>query len=305
MLTSHEVPQIPGRFGLLLLDEVHTSAAKGFRDVYPTIDARCRVGLTATLVREDGRVADLSYLTGPVLFQESWQRLVQAGVLAPVRCFEVRCPMTPVFYDAYLRAPHRHRLVMTALNPRKLAVLQFLVRFHAARRHKTIVFCDSIVALDEIARRVGCPVYSGEVPAHEREAVLARFRDGTAACVAMSSIGDTSLDIPDATVVVQASTHHGSRRQQVQRLGRIARVAAGKDAGYFYSLTSTDTAEERFARRRQRFLENVGFGFEAVALDATPMPDAEQRAMLRAALARSDRRFSARGRAAQPGGSLC
>ncbi|KAL7722616.1 DNA 3'-5' helicase [Entamoeba marina] len=294
MLSSKDINGIDKElFGLMILDEVHTSAADGFRSVYPLVQARCRVGLTGSLVREDNKIVDLDYLTGPLLFQQSWQKLMTDGYLAEIKCFEIKCPMTKLFYEAYITTKyHRHRNLLIALNPFKIAVTKFLVEYHKKRREKVIVFCDTIIALREYSKRLECKMFSGETPNKDRFEILRDFRLGDIQCVAMSCVGDNSLDIPDASVIIQVSTHHGSRRQQTQRLGRISRVKQEKNKGFFYSLTSVDTSEEKFASKRQMYLQNIGFGFEIIpGLDVTVMREGDQQRLIERTISDSDTRF--------------
>ena len=249
----------------MILDEVHTSAADGFREVFHRINARCRIGLTATLVREDNKIQDLDYLIGPLLSQQSWKKLEDNKFLAHINCFEIKCPMTKTFYKKYLECTnYQLRVLMSALNPNKIDILKLLIKEHTNRNQKIIIFCDSIIALKEYGSILNCDTFHGELQNKRKNEVLMKFIHGNSKVIAMSCIGDNSLDIPDAQVVIQITSQHGSRRQQTQRLGRISRPKQNDNEAYFYSLTSADTTEEYFCNKRQSYLENMGYGFKVI-----------------------------------------
>ncbi|ELP88314.1 rad25/xp-B DNA repair helicase, putative [Entamoeba invadens IP1] len=294
MMQSKEIEQVTRYlYGMMILDEVHASVANEFKEVYSKINSRCRIGLTATFVREDSKIGELDFLTGPLLYQQSWTKLIKDGFLAQVHCFEVVCNMTQVFYERYVNEDeYRHRALASAANPTKIATVQFLVKYHKNRKEQIIIFCDNIVVLREIASRVGCPVFSGETPNKSRFDLLKNFKNGLTPCIAMSSVGDTSLDIPDATVIIQMCTSHGSRRQQLQRLGRISRVKQNKGEAFFYSLTSKDTHEEYFVRKRQEYMQNLGFGFQIIDnLKVTVIDEEEQAKLLNLLIEKVDKRY--------------
>ncbi|KAI6655042.1 XPB protein [Oopsacas minuta] len=257
-------------WGLMVLDEVQTIPADKFRRVLSAVRAHCKLGLTATLVREDDKIQDLNFLIGPKLYEANWMELQGKGYIAYVRCIEIWCKMTAEFYAEYLRTPRRRRKLLYVMNPNKYRTCQYLVRHHQSRMDKIIVFSDNLFALRNYAITLGKPFIDGDTPQSERLNILANFkRRPDLNCIFISKVGDNSFDIPDANVLIQISAHGGSRRQEAQRLGRILRakkdnVTEGYNA-YFYTLISQDTEEMYFSTKRQQFLVNQGYSFEVIS----------------------------------------
>ncbi|KAI8918568.1 P-loop containing nucleoside triphosphate hydrolase protein [Powellomyces hirtus] len=256
-------------WGFLLLDEVHVVPAEMFRKVLTIAAAHAKLGLTATLVREDDKIGNLNYLIGPKLFEANWMDLARKGHIAQVQCAEVWCPMTTEFYREYLREKSRKRQLLFVMNPRKLQACQFLIDHHEQRGDKVIVFSDNVFALKHYAGKLGKPyIYGGTSPA-ERLRILQQFQYNPAInTVFLSKVGDTSIDLPEATCLIQISSHYGSRRQEAQRLGRILRAKKRNDSGfnaYFYSLVSKDTEEVYYAAKRQQFLIDQGYHFKIIS----------------------------------------
>ena len=257
-------------WGLLLLDEVHTIPAKQFRRVLSVIQAHCKLGLTATLVREDDKIADLNFLIGPKLYEANWMELQNNGFIARVQCAEVWCPMTPEFYREYLSTPTAKKLLFYVMNPNKFRVCQYLIRYHERRDDKIIVFSDNVFALKAYATKLNKPFIYGPTSHAERVQILQNFQfNPKINTIFISKVGDTSFDLPEANVLIQISAHGGSRRQEAQRLGRILRAKKGSLAeefnAYFYSLVSKDTMEVQFSQKRQRFLINQGYAYKVIA----------------------------------------
>lgn len=255
-------------WGLLVLDEVHVVPAQMFRRVLSHVRHRCKLGLTATLLREDDKIEDLNFLIGPKLYEADWQGLAQAGHIATVRCAEVWCEMTGPFYREYLVQDSRKRGVLAIMNPAKFRACEYLIRHHEARGDKIIVFSDSVCALKTYALRLGKPFIYGPTSQPERMRILAQFQNNPAiSTIFLSKVGDTSIDLPEATVLIQISSHFGSRRQEAQRLGRILRARRRNDPGfkvYFYSLVSMDTDEMYYSEKRRQFLIDQGYVFDIV-----------------------------------------
>ena len=261
-------------WGLIILDEVHVVPATMFRRVIGIVKAHCKLGLTATLVREDALITDLNFLIGPKLYEANWLDLTRAGHIANVQCAEVWCPMTTEFMREYLRpgVSATQKQLLYVMNPSKLRACQYLVQYHEARGDKVIVFSDNIYALREYAVRMRRPFIYGATGHQERTRVLHAFKHNPEVnTVFLSKVGDNSLDIPEANVLVQISSHAGSRRQEAQRLGRILRkkkARAGSDAeefdAFFYTLVSTDTQEVYFTAKRQRFLIDQGYAYKVI-----------------------------------------
>lgn len=257
-------------WGLMLLDEVHVSAADVFRRVVSTVKAHAKLGLTATLLREDDRISDLNFLIGPKLFEANWMELSEQGHIARVQCAEVWCPMPPAFLRSYYsgRLEKRVRLTLCSVNPNKYRACEYLVRHHEARGDKVLVFSDDIYTLQMYALKMGRAFIYGGTSHEERLQALENFRHNPRVnTLFLSKIGDTSLDLPEATCLIQVSSQGGSRRQEAQRLGRILRAKRRNDEGFnafFYSLVSKDTREMRYSAKRQAFLVDQGYAFKII-----------------------------------------
>lgn len=260
-LTSRE-------WGFIILDEVHVVPAAMFRRVVSTIAAHAKLGLTATLVREDEKIYDLNFLIGPKLYEANWMELAQKGHIANVQCAEVWCPMTAEFYQEYLRESARKRMLLYIMNPTKFQACQFLIHYHEKRGDKIIVFSDNVYALQEYALKLGKPFIYGSTPQQERMTILQNFQHNEQVnTIFLSKVGDTSIDLPEATCLIQISSHYGSRRQEAQRLGRILRAKRRNDEGFnafFYSLVSKDTQEMYYSTKRQAFLVDQGYAFKVI-----------------------------------------
>lgn len=265
-------------WGLMLLDEVHVVPANIFRRVISSIKSHSKLGLTATLLREDDKISHLNFLIGPKLFEANWMELSQQGHIANVQCAEVWCPMPTEFYEKYLHSPSRIRRTLTTMNPRKFQACQYLINYHEGRGDKIIVFSDDLYALKQYALKLGKAFIFGGTGQEERLRILENFqRNPLVNTLFLSKIGDTSLDLPEATCLIQISSHFGSRRQEAQRLGRILRAKRRNDEGFnafFYSLVSKDTQEMFYSSKRQAFLVDQGYAFKVITqlngLDSTP-----------------------------------
>ena len=256
-------------WGLVILDEVHVAPADTFLTCMTTrTRSRCKLGLTATLVREDGKIDVLNAQIGPKLYEANWLDLQQRGFIATVSCAEVWCEMTPEFYREYLRASTPMQRVLYALNPNKFRSCEYLMRFHERRGDKVIIFSDNVFALREYAKKLQRPHIDGDVGQNERMAVLQQFKTGGRySTVIISKVGDTSIDLPEANVIIQIASHFGARRQEAQRLGRILRPKArtGQEFNaFFYTLISRDTQEMYYSGKRQQFLVDQGYAFKVI-----------------------------------------
>ncbi|KAL5709191.1 DNA helicase [Ranunculus cassubicifolius] len=271
-------------WGLLLMDEVHVVPAHMFRKVINITKSHCKLGLTATLVREDERITDLNFLIGPKLYEANWLDLVKGGFIANVQCAEVWCPMTKEFFAEYLKKENsKKKQALYVMNPNKFRACEFLIRFHEQQRgDKIIVFADNLFALTEYAMKLRKPMIYGATSHGERTKILHAFKTSPDVnTVFLSKVGDNSIDIPEANVIIQISSHAGSRRQEAQRLGRILRakgrlqdrMAGGKEEynAFFYSLVSTDTQEMYYSTKRQQFLIDQGYSFKIIT--SLPPPD--------------------------------
>jgi DNA excision repair protein ERCC-3 len=263
-------------WGLMILDEVHVAPADMFQKVVQLINAHCKLGLTATLVREDNKIQDLGFLVGPKLYEANWIDLTAQGFLAKVQCIEVWCPMTKEFYAEYIKpsttGTSRLQRLLYTLNPRKFRTCEHLVRYHSQRGDKIIIFSDDVPALmlycESLKPVLVIPYIYGETKEAERRDILEAFKKSTKVpCIGLSKVGDTALDIPEANVIIQVSSHFGARRQEAQRLGRILRPKPNLTGGYnafFYTLISTDTKEMFFSTKRQQYLIDQGYTFKVL-----------------------------------------
>lgn len=255
-------------WGFILLDEVHVVPASMFRRVLTKIKAHSKLGLTATLVREDEKIDELNFLVGPKLYEANWMDLAAKGHIATVQCAEVWCPMTPEFYREYLREKSRKKMLLYCMNPRKFQACQFLIDYHENRGDKIIVFSDNVFALEAYAFKLKKPFIHGGTAHLERMRILQNFQHNPLVnTIFLSKVGDTSIDLPEATCLIQISSHFGSRRQEAQRLGRILRAKRRNDEGFnafFYSLVSKDTSEMFYSTKRQQFLIDQGYAFRVI-----------------------------------------
>ncbi|QQP40823.1 Uncharacterized protein FKW44_015004, partial [Caligus rogercresseyi] len=227
------------------------------------------LGLTATLVREDDKIADLNFLIGPKLYEANWLELQKEGYIARVQCAEVWCQMTPEFYGEYLTIATMKKMLLCVMNPYKFRAAQFLIKYHERRNDKIIVFSDNVYALKHYATKLHRPFIYGPTSQNERIQILQNFKyNPKVNTIFVSKVADTSFDLPDANVLIQISSHGGSRRQEAQRLGRILRAKKGalvdEYNAFFYTLVSQDTSEMSFSRKRQRFLVNQGYAYKVV-----------------------------------------
>ncbi|XP_069838491.1 general transcription and DNA repair factor IIH helicase/translocase subunit XPB [Dendropsophus ebraccatus] len=287
-------------WGLMILDEVHTIPAKMFRRVLTIVQAHCKLGLTATLVREDDKIVDLNFLIGPKLYEANWMELQNNGYIAKVQCAEVWCPMSPEFYREYVAIKTKKRILLYTMNPNKFRACQFLIKFHERRNDKIIVFADNVFALKEYAIRLNKPYIYGPTSQGERMQILQNFKHNPKInTIFISKVGDTSFDLPEANVLIQISSHGGSRRQEAQRLGRVLRAKKGMVAeeynAFFYSLVSQDTQEMAYSTKRQRFLVDQGYSFKVITKlagmeeeDLAFSTKEEQQQLLQKVLAASD-----------------
>lgn len=246
-------------WGLVVYDEVHLLPAPVFRATARIQSVR-RLGLTATLVREDGREGDVFSLIGPKRFDVPWKELELLGWIAPASCTEVRVRLSDEQRMTYALAEpdDRHRLAATA--PAKLELLDQLIERH--RDDRVLVIGQFLDQLQEVAERYDAPLITGRTPQRAREERFQAFRDGDIPLLIVSKVANFSIDLPEANVAIQISGQFGSRQEEAQRLGRILRPDGGQ--AQFYTLVSAETVEQTFALNRQRFLAEQGYAYEIV-----------------------------------------
>jgi len=249
------------RWGLIIYDEVHLLPAPVFR-VTASLQARRRLGLTATLVREDGREDDVFALIGPKKLDLPWKVLERQGWIASAECVEVRMPLPSELRMPYAVADARRRFRVAAENPAKAEVVREILARHAGE--PTLIMAMYLDQIRALARDLGVPVITGSTPQATRERLYEGFRNGDVPVLAVSKVANFAVDLPDASVAVQISGTFGSRQEEAQRLGRLLRPKSGLNQAHFYTLVSRDTVEQEFALKRQRFLCEQGYGYRIV-----------------------------------------
>jgi len=246
-------------WGLLVYDEVHMLPAPVFRAT-AEIQARRRLGLTATLVREDGREDDVFALIGPKRFEVPWKELEGQGFIAEATCHEVRVEMPSALRVAYALADRRDRFRIASENPVKTRLVEEMLAEN--NDEPTLVIGQYIGQLEVLARDLKLPLITGQTPHVERERLYAAFRAGDVRVLVVSKVANFAIDLPDASLAIQISGTFGSRQEEAQRLGRILRPKARP--ARFYTLVSGDTIEQEFARKRQMFLVEQGYKYRIV-----------------------------------------
>jgi DNA excision repair protein ERCC-3 len=245
-------------WGLIIYDEVHLLPAPVFRFT-ADIQARRRLGLTATLVREDGREGDVFTLIGPKRYDAPWREIEAQGYIAPADCVEVRVTLTESERLAYALAEPEVRYRLAASTPAKMLVVDELVRRH--RGTGVLVIGQYIDQLDELAERLDAPVIKGDTRVAERQRLYAEFRAGNVDVLVVSKVANFSIDLPEASVAIQVSGTFGSRQEEAQRLGRVLRPKADGHGARFYTIVARDTVDAEFAAHRQRFLAEQGYAY--------------------------------------------
>ncbi len=251
-------------WGLIVYDEVHLLPAPIFR-MTADLQARRRVGLTATLVREDGREGDVFSLIGPKRYDAPWKEMENQGWIAPADCVEVRVTLTDEERLAYAMAESEERYRFCATTPSKTRVTEALVRRHAGEQ--VLVIGQYIDQLDELGEHLGAPVIKGETRVKERERLYQAFRDKEIQVLVVSKVANFSIDLPEASVAIQVSGTFGSRQEEAQRLGRVLRPKSSGGGARFYTVVSRDTVDQEFAAHRQRFLAEQGYAYQIIDAD--------------------------------------
>ncbi|MDP9348767.1 MAG: DEAD/DEAH box helicase [Gemmatimonadota bacterium] len=248
-------------WGLIVYDEVHLLPAPVFQ-VTAGLQARRRLGLTATLVREDGREDDVFALIGPKKADVPWKVLEGQGWIATAVCTEVRVPMPEELRMPYAVAEARSRFRIASENPAKVEVVRGILERHPGAPALIIgMYLDQV---QEIARLLDVPLLTGTTPQGKRDRLYADFREGRIPVLAVSKVANFAVDLPDASLAIQVSGTFGSRQEEAQRLGRILRPKGGENQAHFYTLVSRDTVEQEFALKRQLFLCEQGYEYHIV-----------------------------------------
>ncbi|GAA4634240.1 DEAD/DEAH box helicase [Actinoallomurus vinaceus] len=252
-------------WGLVLYDEVHLLPAPIFR-MTADLQTRRRLGLTATLVREDGREGDVFSLIGPKRYDAPWKEMEAQGWIAPADCVEVRVTLTDSERLAYATAEQEERYRFCATTATKTSVVKALVERH--RGEQLLVIGQYIDQLDELGELLDAPVIKGETKIKERERLFDAFRSGELSVLIVSKVANFSIDLPEASVAIQVSGTFGSRQEEAQRLGRVLRPKASGKGARFYSVVARDTLDQDYAAHRQRFLAEQGYAYRIVDADA-------------------------------------
>ncbi|HQL48650.1 MAG TPA: DEAD/DEAH box helicase, partial [Holophaga sp.] len=245
-------------WGLVIYDEVHMLPAPIFRAV-AELQAKRRLGLTATLVREDGKEEDVFSLIGPKRVDVPWKVLEKDGFIATAHCLEIRVPLPTDERMEYAVADQRQRFRIASENSVKLTLVDELLAGHP--RDNILIIGQYLEQLRILGKRLKAPVLTGQTPEKERERLFAAFRTGELRVLIVSKVANFAIDLPDASVAIQVSGTFGSRQEEAQRLGRILRPKGDRNISYFYSLISKDTTEQEFARNRQLFLTEQGYRY--------------------------------------------
>ena len=246
-------------WGLIVYDEVHLLPAPVFR-VTAEIQARRRLGLTATLVREDGHEGDVFTLIGPKKYDVPWRALESQGWIAEAACTEIRAALPESLRMEYAVAPWRQKFRIASENPVKEELCQSLLTRYADCR--VLIIGQYLNQLRSLARRFSIPIITGQTAQVERERLYGQFRSGDLRQLILSKVGNFAIDLPDASVLIQISGTFGSRQEEAQRLGRILRPKVNGQAAHFFTLVTRDTKELDFAHHRQLFLTEQGYSYE-------------------------------------------
>ncbi|MEX3516747.1 DNA repair helicase XPB [Corynebacterium camporealensis] len=248
-------------WGLIIYDEVHLLPAPVFR-LTSDLQSRRRLGLTATLVREDGCEGDVFSLIGPKRYDAPWKELESAGYIATADCVEVRVDMTPDERMIYATAETRERYRLAASASAKLACVDKLLEQHKGQQ--ALIIGAYVDQLEEIGEHTGAPVIDGRTSTTRREKLFSQFRAGELNTLVVSKVANFSIDLPEAALAIQVSGSFGSRQEEAQRLGRLLRPKADGREAAFYTLVTRDSIDAEYALHRQRFLAEQGYAYRLV-----------------------------------------
>ena len=251
-------------WGLIIYDEVHLLPAPIFK-MTADLQARRRLGLTATLVREDGKEGDVFSLIGPKRFDAPWKEIEEQGYIAPAKCFEVRIDLPEKELMEYAISDTENKYRLAASSPMKIPVIKKILEKH--KDEPTLVIGQYLDQLDQVAAALKADLITGDTPVDTREKLFAEFREGRISVLVVSKVANFSVDLPEASLAVQISGSFGSRQEEAQRLGRLLRPKADGRSASFYTLITRDTVDQDFAQNRQRFLAEQGYAYEILDVE--------------------------------------
>ena len=251
-------------WGLIIYDEVHLLPAPVFR-MTSDLQSRRRLGLTATLVREDGREGDVFSLIGPKRYDAPWKDIEAQGFIATADCVEVRCTMEPAERMLYATAEPKERYRLAACSEQKFPVVTRILNRHKGQ--PTLIIGAYLDQLEDIGRRLDVPVIEGKTRNTAREKLFDQFRNGDINVLVVSKVANFSIDLPEAAVAIQVSGTFGSRQEEAQRLGRLLRPKSDGGEAHFYSVVTRDSLDVDYAAHRQRFLAEQGYAYRIVDAD--------------------------------------
>jgi len=249
------------KWGLMIYDEVHLLPAPVFR-FSADMQATRRLGLTATLIREDHKETEVFSLIGPKKFDIPWRILEAQGWIAQAKCHEIRVQMGTDLRMAYAVAPPREKIAIAGCNPEKFNVVKKLLEKHSEEGDRILIIGQYIEQLENLAKEINTPLITGKTPNKERDIIYEKFRSGEIKILTVSKVGNFAIDLPDASVLIQISGTFGSRQEEAQRLGRILRPKKDGRQALFYSVVTKDSREQEFAMNRQLFLAEQGYEYE-------------------------------------------
>ena len=251
------------KWGLMIYDEVHLLPAPVFR-LSTEMQATRRLGLTATLVREDHKETEVFSLIGPKKYDIPWRVLEAQGWIATADCNEIRIPMETELKMKYALAPIREKITLASTNPEKTDIVERLLAHFNKPDDRVLIIGQYIDQLEALAEDLQIPLITGKTPNKERERLYAAFRNGEQKNLMVSKVGNFAIDLPDANILIQISGTFGSRQEEAQRLGRILRPKSDGGTAHFYSIVTQDSKEQEFAMNRQLFLTEQGYAYKII-----------------------------------------
>ncbi|MBR4783898.1 MAG: DEAD/DEAH box helicase [Fibrobacter sp.] len=251
------------KWGLMIYDEVHLLPAPVFR-LSTEMQATRRLGLTATLVREDHKETEVFSLIGPKKYDIPWRILEAQGWIATADCNEIRIPMEAELKMKYALAPIREKITLASTNPEKTDIVERLLKYYDKPDDRVLIIGQYIDQLEALSKELDIPLITGKTPNKEREKLYGAFRNGSLKNLMVSKVGNFAIDLPDANVLIQISGTFGSRQEEAQRLGRVLRPKSDGGAAHFYSIVTQDSKEQEFAMNRQLFLTEQGYAYKII-----------------------------------------